>query len=162
MMKRTTVDVWVGIFVAMGIGALVFLSFRVANLTAMSHGATYQVQAHFRNLGGLKVHAPVKSAGVVVGRVTDIRFDDQQYNAEVTLAIESRYHFPMDTSANILTSGLLGDQYIGLVAGADIENLKNGDTLSITQSALVLEDLVGRLLYERSTTAAPQQQSSSQ
>jgi phospholipid/cholesterol/gamma-HCH transport system substrate-binding protein len=149
MMKRSTLDLWVGFFVMAGLGALVFLSFQVANLTSTARGATYEVKARFDNLGGLKVRAPVKSAGVVVGRVADIRFLNDVFEAEVTMAIEARYTFPRDTSAKILTSGLLGDQYIGLSAGGDTANLKNGDTLKITQSAMVLENLIGQFLYSK-------------
>ena len=149
MMKRSTLDLWVGFFVTIGLGALIFLSFQVANLTSTARGPTYEVKARFDNLGGLKVRAPVKSAGVVVGRVSDVRFLNDTFEAEVTFAIESRYAFPRDTSAKILTSGLLGDQYVGLSAGGDTLNLKNGDTLKITQSAMVLENLIGQLLYSK-------------
>jgi len=149
MMKRTTLDAWVGAFVTMGLGALLFLSLKVANLTALNTGDLYQVSARFDNIGGLKVRAPVKSAGVVVGRVSEIRFDNESFEAQIVISIESRYKFPRDTSAKILTSGLLGDQYIALSAGGDSANLKNGDTLKITQSALVLENLIGQFLYSK-------------
>lgn len=149
MMSRKTLDLWVGVFVAIGFGALLFLSMKVANLSAISGGQTYEVRAKFENIGGLKVRASVKSSGVVVGRVADIRFDNQTFEAEVTMALDSRFMFPRDTSAKILTSGLLGDQYVGLAAGGDSVNLKSGDTLKITQSAVVLENLISQFLYSK-------------
>jgi len=148
-MKRATLDLWVGIFVAIGAGALIFLSLKVANLTSTVRGPSYQLTARFSDIGGLKVHAPVKSAGVVVGRVSDIRFDNEMFEADVTLSIESPYRFPSDTSAQILTSGLLGDKYIGLSPGAEETDLKGGDAIEITQSAVVLENLIGQFLYNR-------------
>lgn len=149
MMKRHTLDLWVGLFVLMGLVALVFLALRVANLSSFGAADTYTVNANFDNIGGLKVRAPVKSSGVVVGRVTAIEFDNQTFEARVVMAIESQYKFPKDTSAKILTSGLLGDQYIGLAAGGDTANLANGDTIKITQSAVVLENLIGQFLYSK-------------
>ena len=149
MMKRSMLDLWVGMFVMTGFGALLFLSLKVANLTSLDAGDAYQVKARFDNIGGLKVRAPVKSAGVVVGRVSEIRFDNESFEAEVAMSIESRYGFPRDTAAKILTSGLLGDQYIGLAAGGDTVNLKAGDTLKLTQSAVVLENLIGQFLYSK-------------
>jgi phospholipid/cholesterol/gamma-HCH transport system substrate-binding protein len=149
MMKRTTLDAWVGLFVTIGIGALLFLSLKVANLTSLNSGDSYQVSAQFDNIGGLKVRAPVKSAGVVVGRVHEIRFDNSSFEAEIVLSIDNRYKFPRDTSAKILTSGLLGDQYVALTAGGDTVELKTGDRLKITQSALVLENLIGQFLYSK-------------
>jgi phospholipid/cholesterol/gamma-HCH transport system substrate-binding protein len=149
MMKRSTLDLWVGVFVAIGLGALLFLSLKVANLTSLDAGEVYKVKARFDNIGGLKVRAPVKSAGVVVGRISEIRFLTDTYEAEVEMSIDSRYPFPRDTSAKILTSGLLGDQYIGLSAGGDTVNLKSGDTLKLTQSAIVLENLIGQFLYSK-------------
>lgn len=148
-MQRKTIDLWVGIFVALGFGALAFLSFQVANLTSFTRGSSYVVTARFGDLGGLKVQAPVKSAGVLVGRVTGIRFVNDTYEAEVTMALDKRYVFPADTSAKILTSGLLGDQYIGLAPGADIEELQDGSMIEITQSAIVLEKLIGQFLYSK-------------
>src|SRR5262252_10934293 len=141
MMTRKELDLWVGIFVLIGILAMLFLSLKVANLAAFSASDAYPVMAKFDNIGGLKVRAPVKSAGVVVGRVGEIRFDNDSFEAVVTLNIDGRYKFPKDTSAKILTSGLLGEQYIGLTAGGDSENLKAGDVIRITQSAVVLENL---------------------
>jgi len=146
-MNRTTIDLWVGIFVAMGAAALVFLSFQVASMTSGTHGATYVVNARFDDLGGLKIKAPVKSAGVVVGRVADVKFDNETFEAVVSFRVEERYQFPTDTSAKILTSGLLGDQYIGLFPGGEMDNLQDGDTLELTQGALVLENLISKFLF---------------
>ena len=116
-MNRTTLDLWVGIFVAAGFGALLFLALKVGNLAAFSTAQTYKVEAKFANIGGLKIRAPIKSAGVVVGRVGDIRFDNETFEAVVTMNLDADYKFPRDTSAKILTSGLLGEQYVGLEAG---------------------------------------------
>ena len=149
MMSRKTLDLWVGVFVVIGIGALLFLAMKVANLSALTGGDAYQINAKFDNIGGLKVRAPVKSAGVVVGRVSEIHFDNQTFEAVVTMAINSKFEFPRDTSAKILTSGLLGEQFIGLSAGGDTVNLKGGDTLKITQSAVVLENLISQFLYSK-------------
>jgi phospholipid/cholesterol/gamma-HCH transport system substrate-binding protein len=149
MMTRKELDLWVGIFAAIGIGAMLFLSLKVANLASFSTADTYQIQAKFDNIGSLKVRAPVKSAGVVVGRVSEIRFDNESFEAVVTLNIDGRYKFPKDSSAKILTSGLLGEQYIGLTPGGDSVNLKVGDTLKLTQSAVVLENLIGQFLYNK-------------
>ena len=149
MMSRKTLDLWVGVFVAIGFGALLFLALKVANLSSITGANSYQINAKFDNIGGLKVRAPVKSAGVVVGRVREIHFDNQTFEAVVTMSIESRFEFPKDTSAKILTSGLLGEQFIGLAAGGDSVNLKNGDALKLTQSAVVLENLIGQFLYSK-------------
>ncbi|MGC2518776.1 MAG: outer membrane lipid asymmetry maintenance protein MlaD [Burkholderiales bacterium] len=148
-MTRKELDLWVGIFAVIGIGAMLFLSLKVANLTSLSAADTYQIKAKFDNIGGLKIRAPVKIAGVVIGRVGDIRFDNESFEAVVTLNIDGRYQFPKDTSAKILTAGLLGEQYIGLAAGGDPVNLKNGDTLKLTQSAVVLESLIGQFMYNK-------------
>jgi phospholipid/cholesterol/gamma-HCH transport system substrate-binding protein len=148
-MKRSTIDLWVGAFVAAAFGALLFLALKVGNLAAFSTAQTYVVQAKFANIGGLKVRAPIKSAGVVVGRVTEVRFDNESYEAIVTFNLEGRYQFPRDTSAKILTSGLLGEQYVGLEAGGDGVMLKNGDRLRLTQSAVVLENLISQFLYNK-------------
>ena len=142
-------DVWVGLFVLLGIVALVFLALRAGNMSSFSFGSTYAVSGKFENIGGLKVRAPIKSAGVVVGRVGSIRFDDKTYQAIVTFNIESQFAFPKDTSAKILTSGLLGEQYIGLDAGGDENMLVTGDTISMTQSAIVLENLISKFLYNK-------------
>jgi phospholipid/cholesterol/gamma-HCH transport system substrate-binding protein len=149
-MDRTLLDLWVGIFVAIGIAALFVLALKVGNAgTTFNTGATYHVYAEFDNIGGLKVRAPVKSAGVVVGRVEEIQFNSKKFLARVTLHIDSRYKFPEDTSVSILTSGLLGEQYVGLDAGGDSAILKDGDTLKLTQSAVVLEKLIGQFLYNK-------------
>ncbi len=150
-MKRSTIDLWVGIFVAIGAAALVFLSFQVATQNTLSRGSTYAITAQFDDIGGLKVQAPVKSAGVLVGRVTGIRFVKDQFVAEVAMAIDKRYEFPTDTSAKILTSGLLGDQYIGLAPGAEMENLADGGSIDpgLTQGAIVLEKLISQFLYSQ-------------
>src|SRR6266849_5277853 len=149
MMTRKELDLWVGIFAVIGIGAMLFLSLKVANLASFSSADTYPILAKFDNIGALKVRAPVKSAGVVVGRVSEIRFDNESFEAVVTLNIDGRYKFPKDSSAKILTSGLLGEQYIGLTPGGDTVNLKSGDTLKLTQSAVVLENLIGQFLYNK-------------
>jgi len=149
MMTRKELDLWVGIFAVIGIGAMLFLSLKVANLASFSAADSYQIKAKFDNIGGLKVRAPVKSAGVVVGRVGEIRFDNESFEAAVALNIDGRYQFPKDSSAKILTSGLLGEQYIGLSPGGDTVSLKGGDTLKLTQSAVVLENLIGQFLYNK-------------
>jgi phospholipid/cholesterol/gamma-HCH transport system substrate-binding protein len=149
-MERSTLDLWVGLFVCAGIAALLVLAMKVGNMTSIGLGnQTYTVYANFDNIGGLKPRAPVKSAGVVVGRVTSIGFDNERYNARVELAVENRFKFPKDTTASILTSGLLGEQYIGLEAGGDPQNLGSGETLKLTQSAVVLEKLISQFLYSK-------------
>lgn len=148
-MNRSTIDLWVGIFVVMGIAALIFLALRVGNLSSFSTAQTYQVLAKFANIGGLKVRAPVKSAGVVVGRVADIRFDNESYEAIVSVNVDASYQFPRDTTAKILTSGILGEQYVGLEAGGDGVMLKHGDRLRLTQSAVVLENLISQFLFNK-------------
>jgi phospholipid/cholesterol/gamma-HCH transport system substrate-binding protein len=149
MMKRKALDLWVGVFVAIGLGALLFLALKVGDLASYSTTETYLVLANFDNIGGLKKRAPVKSAGVVVGRVENIGFDTETYEATVTLSIDKRYEFPKDTSAKILTAGLLGEQYVGLAAGGDAAKLKSGDKLKITQSAVVLENLISQFLFNK-------------
>ena len=146
-MQRGTLDLWVGLFVMAGIGALIVLAMKVGNLCSIGAVETYTVYAEFDNIGGLKVRAPVKSAGVVVGRVDTITFDTQTYKARVKLSIEKKYPFSKDTAASVLTSGLLGEQYVGLETGADSANLKDQDKLTLTQSAVVLEKLIGQFLY---------------
>lgn len=140
-------DAWVGLFVLLGIIALVFLAFRAGNLSSFTFTKTYPVSASFDNIGGLKVRAPVKSAGVVVGRISSIRFSDETYRAVVVFDIEEAFKFPADTSASILTSGLLGEQYIGLDAGGDDRMLRAGDSITLTQSAVVLEQLISQFLF---------------
>lgn len=148
-MERKKLDLWVGVFVALGIGGLLFLAVKVGNLSSISVSDTYQVYANFDNVGGLKRRAPVKSAGVVVGHIVDISFDPKRFDAKVTLGIDKRYPFTKDTTASILTSGLLGEQYIGLEAGGDSAILQAGDTLTLTQSAVVLEKLIGKFLFSK-------------
>jgi len=161
-MNRTTLDLWVGIFVAAGFGALLFLALKVGNLAAFSTAQTYRVNAKFANIGGLKVRAPIKSAGVVVGRVTEIRFDNESYEAVVTMNLDADYKFPRDTSAKILTSGLLGEQYVGLEAGGDPKNLNDGDTMRLTQSAVVLENLISQFLYSKAAEGGSEAKAPSQ
>jgi phospholipid/cholesterol/gamma-HCH transport system substrate-binding protein len=153
-MERTTLDLWVGIFVVAGIAALVMLAMKVGNLGTYNVSEAYQVHAYFTNIGGLKPKASIKSAGVLVGRVTDITLDTERYQAKVVMSLDKRYQFPKDTFANILTSGLLGEQYIGLMPGGDEQMLKNGDQLKKTQSAIVLEDLIGKFIYSKAEEPA--------
>jgi len=148
-MSRSMIDLWVGVFVALGIGALLFLALKVGNLATFSTNQTYQVEAKFANIGGLKVRGPVKSAGVVVGRVATIRFDTESYEAIVSMTIDLNYQFPRDTTAKILTSGILGEQYVGLEAGGDGVMLKQGDRIRLTQSAVVLENLISQFLFNK-------------
>jgi phospholipid/cholesterol/gamma-HCH transport system substrate-binding protein len=155
-MNRTVLDLWVGLFVIAGIGALLFLALKVGSMSTVKAGSSYDVVARFDNIGGLKPRAPVKSAGVVVGRVADIRFDNETYEAAVTLRIDKRYAFPKDSSAAIMTSGLLGEQYIGLEAGGDEHKLEDKDRITLTQSAVVLENLIGQFIYGKAQEGAPQ------
>jgi phospholipid/cholesterol/gamma-HCH transport system substrate-binding protein len=148
-MNRSTIDLWVGIFVVLGIGALLFLALKVGNLATFSSSQAYNVQARFVNIGGLKIRAPIKSAGVVVGRVADIRFDNESYEALVSMNLDYHYQFPRDTTAKILTSGILGEQYVGLEAGGDGVMLKEGDRIRLTQSAVVLENLISQFLFNK-------------
>ncbi|WP_295551801.1 outer membrane lipid asymmetry maintenance protein MlaD [uncultured Pseudacidovorax sp.] len=150
-MQRSRSDLWVGLFVLIGAAALLFLALQSANLLSLNFQKTYKVTARFDNIGGLKPQTAVKSAGVVVGRVESIGFDDKSFQARVTLALQDRYHFPKDSSLKILTSGLLGEQYIGIEAGADDKNLEAGDTISSTQSAVVLENLISQFLYSKAS-----------
>jgi phospholipid/cholesterol/gamma-HCH transport system substrate-binding protein len=156
-MDRNKNDVWVGLFVLIGAAALVFLALQAANLLSLNFQPTYRVNARFDNIGGLKPRAAVKSAGVVVGRVESITFDDKTFQARVLLALESQFQFPKDSSLKILTSGLLGEQYIGIEAGAADKVLAAGDTITTTQSAVVLENLIGQFLYNKAAEgpAAP-------
>jgi phospholipid/cholesterol/gamma-HCH transport system substrate-binding protein len=148
-MNRSTIDLWVGVFVVAGFAALIFLALRVGNLASFSSGQAYRVEAKFGNIGGLKVRAPVKSAGVVVGRIVDVRFDNESFEAVVAMEIEQSYQFPRDTTAKILTSGILGEQYVGLEAGGDAKMLAAGDRLRLTQSAVVLENLISQFLFNK-------------
>ena len=148
-MQRSKNDVWVGLFVLIGAVAILFLALQAANLLSLNFQSNYIVSAKFDNVGGLKPKAAVRSGGVVVGRVESLVFDDKTFQARVTLALESRYAFPKDSSLKILTSGLLGEQYIGIEAGADEKNLAAGDMVTATQSAVVLENLIGQFLYSK-------------
>jgi phospholipid/cholesterol/gamma-HCH transport system substrate-binding protein len=146
-MQRTTLDLWVGIFVTAGVAALFMLALKVGNASSVSVSDGYRVIAEFDNIGGLKVRAPIKSAGVVVGRVEGISLDTRTFRANVALRIDKHYPFPKDSSASILTAGLLGEQYVGMDGGGDEQNLKDGDRLKVTQSAIVLEKVIGQFLY---------------
>ncbi|MGG4605880.1 outer membrane lipid asymmetry maintenance protein MlaD [Paenalcaligenes sp. Me131] len=150
-MSRERSDFLVGLFVLIGLVALAFLALRAGNLSSFSFAPTYQVQASFNNLGGLKVRAPIKSSGVVVGRVTNIAFDNEDFKALVTMELEDRYQFPDDSSASILTSGLLGEQYIGLTPGGSDDALHNDSVIPYTQSAVVLEELISKFLYDKAS-----------
>ena len=146
-MKRSTIDLWVGLFVAIGLMAVTFLALKVANLTPTSARESYVLYADFDNIGGLKVRAPVRSAGVTVGRVTGITLDPKTYQGVVAMEIRAGFQFPKDSSAKILTAGLLGDQYVGIEAGGEVDNLAAGAVIKQTQSAVVLENLIGQFLY---------------
>ncbi len=155
-MQRSKNDVWVGLFVLLGAAAILFLALKAANLLSWNFDSTYRVTAKFDNIGGLKTGSAVKSAGVVVGRVESITFDDKTYQALATLAMQSRYAFPKDSSLKILTSGLLGEQYVGMEAGADDKNLNAGDAIKTTQSAVILENLISQFLFSRASEGGSQ------
>ncbi len=159
-MQRKRIDFWVGFFVVLGATAVVFLALKAANLLTWSWSPGYTVVAKFDNIGGLKQQAAVKSSGVVVGRVQAIEFDPKSYQARVTLSIDKAYPFPKDTSAKILTAGLLGEQYIGLEPGYQEKNLAQGDVIAQTQSALVLETLISQFLYNKASEGAPAKEGS--
>ena len=148
-MQTSKIDLWVGLFVLVGAAAVLFLSLKAANLLSLNFDTSYKVTAKFDNIGGLKARAAVKSAGVVIGRVENITFDDKSYQASVNLAMESKYAFPKDSSLKILTSGLLGEQYIGIEAGASDKNMAGGDVIKQTQSAVVLENLISQFLFSK-------------
>lgn len=148
-MNRRLYDFWVGLFVVMAMGALVFLALRVSNVSSGGSKATYRVTAAFENIGGLKARAPIKSAGVLVGRVASIKLDPKTYKALVALDIEQDFQFSRDSSAEILTSGILGDQYIGIDPGGDETMLKSGDRITLTSSAIVLEKLIGQFMFSK-------------
>jgi phospholipid/cholesterol/gamma-HCH transport system substrate-binding protein len=148
-MQKKSIDFWVGVFVLLGAASLLFLALKAGNMSSFSFAKTYEVSTKFDNIGGLKPNAAVKSAGVVVGRVSEIKFDDKVYQAVVVLKMDQRYNFPKDTSAKILTAGLLGEQYIGLEAGGDANNLVGGDKITMTQSAVVLENLISQFLFSK-------------
>ncbi|RZL00868.1 MAG: outer membrane lipid asymmetry maintenance protein MlaD [Rubrivivax sp.] len=148
-MQRSKFDVWVGLFVLLGAAAILFLALKAGNLLTLSFDPTYTVSARFDNIGGLKPKAAVKSAGVVIGRVQSIKFDDKTFQATVEIALNKGVAFPKDSSAKILTAGLLGEQYIGLEPGYDQINLAQGDAIKTTQSAIVLENLISQFLYSK-------------
>jgi phospholipid/cholesterol/gamma-HCH transport system substrate-binding protein len=148
-MQRKSLDVWVGLFVVLGAAAIMFLALKVGNLSSMSFGPGYTLVARFDNIGGLKPRAPVKSAGVVVGRVESIGFDDKTFQATVSMRLQGNIKFPQDSSAKILTSGLLGEQYIGIEPGGDANNFAEGDRVKSTQSAIVLENLISQFLFNK-------------
>ena len=154
-MNRSTIDLWVGIFVLLGLGGILFLSLKVGNLvTTGSRGEGYHIEAAFDNIGGLKVRAPVKAAGVVVGRVEQIRLDSHTYQAVVSMNIDRGFEFSKDTIASILTSGLLGEVYVGLDAGGDTQMLADGGRIAKTQSAVVLEKLIGQFMLDKASAGA--------
>lgn len=148
-MHRKIIDVWVGLFVLLGAAAVLFLALQAGNMSSLSFTDTYVITGKFDNIGGLKPQAPVKSAGVVVGRVGDISFDDKTFQAVVSLDLDENYQFPKDSSLKILTAGLLGEQYIGIEPGGDTKNLVDGDRINRTQSATVLEDLINQFIYSK-------------
>ena len=154
-MRRTTIDIWVGVFVVAGALALLFLAMRVGNLGSSKLKNPYELQARFDNIGGLKVRAPIKSAGVVVGRISSITLDVENYQALVTMNMDDRYRFPKDTFATINTSGLLGEQYIGLEPGGDTANIEPGGVIKKTQSAVVLEKLISQFMFSAAEKGAP-------
>jgi phospholipid/cholesterol/gamma-HCH transport system substrate-binding protein len=154
-MNRATIDLWVGIFVTIGIGAIVFLALKVGNLTSIETKPTYRLEASFDNIGGLKLRAPVKAAGVIVGRVESVRLDPKTYQAIVSLRMDNGYQFSKDTLASILTSGLLGEVYIGLDAGGDTTMLADGGRIGKTQSAVVLEKLISQFLFDKASSGPP-------
>lgn len=152
-MQKSKHDLWVGLFVMIGGAAILFLALKAGNLLSLSFEDSYVVSARFDNIGGLKKGAPVKSAGVVVGRVSSIGFDATTYQASVTIDFEQRFTFPKDSSAKILTSGLLGEQYLGIEPGAEEKLLVAGDRISSTQSAVVLENLISQFLFNQASSA---------
>ena len=148
-MHRKIIDVWVGLFVLLGAAALLFLALQAGNMSSLSFTKTYGVTGKFDNIGGLKPQAPVKSAGVVVGRVGEVTLDEKTFQAQVRLDLDQNYQFPKDSSLKILTAGLLGEQYIGIEPGGDTKNLVDGDRINRTQSATVLEDLINQFIYSK-------------
>jgi phospholipid/cholesterol/gamma-HCH transport system substrate-binding protein len=148
-MNTRTIEILVGLFVAGAVAALFMLSLKVSNLASYGEGNGYLLKANFDNIGGLKVRAPVSAGGVRIGQVTDISYDSKRYEAVVTFSVDENYHFPKDTSASILTAGLLGENYIGLVPGAEEDFLQAGEQIEITDSALVLEQVIGQFLYSK-------------
>lgn len=157
-MQRSKNDVWVGFFVLLGAFAVLFLALKSANLLTLNFNASYDVSAKFDNIGGLKPGAAVKSAGVVVGRVKKIEFDGESFQAKVTLALQSEHSFPQDSALKILTSGLLGEQYLDVSPGADEKNLVAGDRIGSTQSAVILENLISQFLFSQAEKPAAEGQ----
>ena len=152
-MGKKSIETMVGVFVLLGIVGLVFLALKAANLGSFNTGSTYSLVARFDNIGGLKKNAPVRSAGVTVGRVVSIELDRKTYQGVVRMELDSQVQFPKDSSARILTAGLLGDQYIGVEPGADEKNLAAGDMIKQTQSAVVLESLISQFLFNKAADA---------
>lgn len=152
-MNKKGIETAVGLFVLLGLAALVFVALKAANLTSFGRADTYTVTARFDNIGGLKARAPVRAAGVVIGRITSIGLDPKTYQGVVTMEIDGNYLFPKDSSAKILTAGLLGDQYVGIEAGGEVDNLAAGSTIKQTQSAVVLENLIGQFLFNKAADA---------
>ena len=147
-MSTRTIEIMVGLFVAAGIAALFMLAMKVSNLATYGGDEGYSISASFDNIGGLKVRSLVSASGVRVGQVTGIEYDSDGYEARVTMSIDPQYDkFPIDTAASIMTSGLLGEQYVGLQPGAEEEYLKAGSEVELKQSALVLEQIIGQFLY---------------
>ncbi len=156
MAQTRTIEIWVGVFIAAGLAALFVLAMQVSNLSVMGEGGSYQLQARFENVSGLKARAPVTMGGVTIGRVGAIQFDDTTYEAVVTLNIDERFNqIPIDTAAGVYTSGLLGEKYVGLEPGGADEMLGNNDVIRLTQSSLVLEQLIGQFLFSKATEGAP-------
>lgn len=153
-MNRSTIDLWVGIFVTIGVGAIVFLALKVGNLTSLNAQPSYHLEARFDNIGGLKMRAPVKAAGVVVGRVASVSLDPKTYEAVVALNVDKGYEFSKDTIASILTSGLLGEVYIGLEAGGDPQMLAADARIAKTQSAVVLEKLISQFMFDKASSGS--------
>ena len=150
-MQKSRHDVWVGLFVMAGAAGVMFLALKAGNLLSINFDETYAVAARFDNIGGLKPRAAVKSAGVVIGRVESISFDDKTFQAKVSMQLQRRFAFPKDSSAKILTAGLLGEQYVGIEPGGNEKNLAPGDVITQTQSAVVLENLISQFLYNKAS-----------
>ena len=155
-MQRKSLDIWVGLFIVIGAAALMFLALKAGNMGSISFNKTYEISARFDNIGSLRPQAAVKASGVVVGRVASIGFDDKQYKAVVTMNMDEGFKFPKDSSAKVLTAGLLGEQYIGIEAGGDEKNLVSGDRIARTQSATVLEDLINQFIYSKAAEGKDQ------
>ena len=155
-MKQTrTIEIVTGFFIILGFVALYVIATSATNIKAYSEGGGYTVTASFTNVGGLKLRAPVTIAGVAVGNVTNVRLDPQTFNAIVSIRINSRYNqIPDDSSASILTSGLLGEQYIGISPGGSETFLKNGSKIQFTQSAIILENLIGQFLFNKASSGS--------